>query len=106
MNYDLDARRSLIESEEGWRSNVARIPFIKFDPTWEVKVTPPYGGCLARFQVKLPSGQIKSVYLDFFDRCGCVGQPYWEVYPYRGDCGRALMDEVDLLIQMIRNEEP
>lgn len=93
--------RFKIEQQDQWRESIEKIPFIRFPADWQVQVIPPYGGAMARFRVKLPSGEDKSVYLDFYDRLGYMQQPYWEVYPYQGDVGRALLNETDLLLEMI-----
>jgi len=90
-----------IETREEWRKWMGRIPAIEFPAGWQVKVIPPFGGAMARFRV-LAGGKDISVYLDVFDRLGCVGAPYWEVYPYQGDVGRVPMDDVSGLIAMIQ----
>lgn len=96
--------RYKIEEQDKWRESIGTIPFIKFPAEWQVQVIPPFGGAMARFRVKLPSGADKSVYLDFHDRLGYMQQPYWEVYPVKGDCGRALLNETDLLLELIGDE--
>ena len=96
-----------IERREQWREyGMKAMPFFRFPPDWQVCFIAPFGGVLTRFVIKLPSGNTKSVYFDAHDAAGCVGQPYWEVYPYRGDCGRCMKDEADDLIRMIGDEEP
>ncbi|MEM6483814.1 MAG: hypothetical protein AAF662_02350, partial [Pseudomonadota bacterium] len=74
------------------------IPDITFDEGWRIRVIPPFAGAVARFRVN----EHTSVYLDCYDDLGCVGQPYWEVHPVDGDVGRALMNEVDELLDLIR----
>lgn len=101
---ELCLSRCRIEKQDKWHESIDTIPFIKFPTDWQVQVIPPFGGAMARFRVKLPSGVEKSVYLDFYDRLGYMRQPYWEVYPAKGDCGRALLNETDLLLELIGDE--
>lgn len=93
--------RYKIEREDKWRESIDVIPYIEFPPDWKVQVIPPFGGAMARFRVRLPSGDEKSVYLDFYDRLGYFGAPYWEVYPYEDDVGRCQMADVARLLEMI-----
>jgi len=90
-----------LERQENWEAHARNMPFFKFPPGWEVQINPPTGGALARFRVKLPSGEIKSIYFDAHNRLGYFGEPYWEVYPYQGDVGRCAQDESERLIEMI-----
>ena len=58
---------------------IEEIPYLQFKESWEVTVIPPFGGAVVRFLVK--KGDIgASVYLDCYDKLGCYGEPYWEVY--------------------------
>jgi hypothetical protein len=77
-----------------------KIPFIKFNPEWEVKAIPPYSGAIIRYIVKKGDNTV-SIYLDGYDILGYVGEPYWEIYPYENDVFRCMMNETDLLIQAI-----
>lgn len=85
------------------------VPFIPFDPAWEVSVIPPFSAD-ARFRVRRRDGkgETASVYLDFHQRLGLYGfnreqsNPYWEVYPVGNDVGRCAMTDVDRLVQLIR----
>jgi hypothetical protein len=113
MNNDLDLtmERHKVEAEQGWREEMDIIPWIKFPAHWEVQVIPPFGNASVRFRVKLPSGRIKSVYLDtrsalglYLTDSGDGLQPYWEVYPVQGDTGRCHKDDVDELLKMIEDE--
>lgn len=97
----MDMRRWDVEADEKWREIAGEIPFIKFPADWTVAVIPPFAGALARFRVKLPDGREKSIYLDFYDRLGYVGQPYWEIYPVLGDVERCLLNETDKLLAAI-----
>jgi hypothetical protein len=94
--------RAHVEENENWRDIMYKIPFIPFPPKWQIKPIPPFGGAVARFRVKLPNGKEKSVYLDWFDRLGCYGEPYWEVYPVDGDVGRCPVEDTESLIQLIK----
>jgi hypothetical protein len=96
--------RYTIEKQQGWRDEIAQIPWIKFPADWDVKIIPPFGDAVVRFQIRLPSGATKSIYLDSRDSLGYVGEPYWEVYPYQNDTGRCLIGEVDKLLQLIADE--
>lgn len=93
--------RYKIEEREKWREWAFKIPWLKFPEGWEVRSVPPFGGAIARFHVKNGDDFI-SVYLDCFDTLGCVGEPYWEVYPYKGDCTRFLLNETDGLLRCIQ----
>ena len=101
MNFE----RMETERKEKWDNCNSRLPFLDLDPGWQIKVLAPFCGAIARFQVKKESGHTVSIYADFHDALGCVGRPYWEVYPHGGDVGRCLIEETDILIQMIRESE-
>lgn len=97
--------RYKVEHEEGWREFCNKIPYIPFRKGWKVAPIPAFGGAVVRFMVKIPrcKDQI-SVYLDWNNNLGFYcdpPQPYWEVYPYRGDVGRCAMDDIRKLVQMI-----
>ena len=96
--------RYIIEHTEKWREICSQIPFIRFDPEWEIAVIPPFAGAVVRFLIRdplLPNSNV-SVYLGWFDALGCVGKPYWEVYPVDGDTERFLLVETDQLLASIR----
>ena len=44
--------RYKIEAEEKWREWSGKVPAIKFDAGWCVKVIPPFAGAMARFLVE------------------------------------------------------
>lgn len=71
-----------------WKSWPELIPFIQWPQEVEVKATPPFGGAVIRYNVKLRGVDNKiafvSVYLDCYNLMGCVDEPYWEIYPARG----------------------
>ena len=108
MSLDIEQimDRSRVEAAEDWRGEIATMPFIKFPHDWEIQVIPPFGGAVIRFRVRLPSGVVKSIYLDSRDALGCVGEPYWEVYPCDGDVGRCLKAETDQLLELMAKEQP
>jgi hypothetical protein len=95
--------RSIVETQEKWRESIQQIPYISFKEGWEVSIIPPFGGAMARFLVREKSNQKGrvSVYLDYFDNLGCVGKPYWEVYPIGNDTARHLLNETDDLVKTI-----
>ena len=98
--------RHLIESAENWMEWVDKIPNIKFDSNWLVRVIPPFAGVMARFKVLNPeTGYHASIYLDCHERLGMWDGPYWEVYPDTpdgNDTFRCDMNEVDELLKAIR----
>ena len=104
METSLYISRVTLEGKEGWRGYIFTMPFIQFPAGWKVSIIPPFAGAIARFRVQLPSGTVKSVYFDAFDRLGCMDEPYWEVHPYQGDCGRCFKDEIKELLEMIADE--
>lgn len=88
-----------IERDEKWREKMATIPFIRFPSTWLVQMTPPFGGAMVRFRVADGGEKEISVYLDMDDRLGCMGEPYWEIYPSGdGDTERFYMNDTQGLI--------
>ena len=101
MEFDKTIARLKIEHEDGWRTWVDKIPAIQFDADWQVKVIPPCGGVMVRFLI-LKGGKQASIYLDCYDVLGCVGHPYWEVYPVAGDVGRCDIDDIEQLLVLIR----
>jgi len=98
---------SYMEKHYQWRENIAVIPFIKFPADWGIQMIGPFSGAQARFRVRLPDGEEKSVYLDMHNELGYFcdddGEPapYWEVYPVDGDTGRAALNDTDELIRLI-----
>lgn len=98
--------RYKIEAEEKWRESMEVIPHINFPSEWAIQIIPPFAGAIVRFRVKIPNvpGDV-SIYLDFYDRLGSMGYPYWEVYPYQGDIGRCQMADVDELLRMIADRD-
>lgn len=91
------AEYSAMMEHEKWREE---IPFIKFPSDWEIKIAPPSVGAVIRFQVRKGNAWV-SVYLDCYGHLGAVSHPYWEVYPYDGDCFRCYMNNTDELLKAI-----
>lgn len=110
MNHQQHMKRLEVEVDQRWLEEMENIPFIQFPAGWKVQVIPPFHDAVVRFRVELPSGAVKSVYLDVRSSLGFYGgdfndpTPYWEVYPYRGDVGRCLRENVGLLLAMIEDE--
>jgi len=97
-----------MEKRYKWRENIGVIPFIKFPADWEIQIIGPFSGAQCRFRVRRPDHEVKSVYLDmncelgyFCDADGNEAA-YWEVYPVDGDIGRCGINEVDQLLDLIR----
>ena len=76
------------------------IPYIKFPNDWEVKIIPPFKNAVVRFLIKKGDAGV-SIYLDCYDRLGCYGQPYWEVYPHQNDVFRCDMKDTEALLKAI-----
>lgn len=103
--------RYKVEEDQKWRAEINRIPFLTFRSDWQVRVIPPFGDAVIRFQVILPSGTLKSIYMDSRHSLGIWGDlnnpqpdPYWEVYPYKGDVGRCDVADTIMLMEMIQDE--
>jgi hypothetical protein len=102
-------KRYHVEAEQDWKGEIARIPWLHFRGDWQVRIIPPFGDAVIRFQVTLPSGVLKSVYMDSRHALGVWGsldtpEPYWEVYPYKGDVGRCDLADTIMLMEMIQDE--
>ena len=89
-----------VERVEQWRDWAEKIPALKFNPDWEVKISPPFAGAIARFIV---NGKI-SVYLDAHCVLGFYldNAPYWEIYPVDGDTYRVGIDDTTELMEVIQ----
>lgn len=99
-------RDYLLEEAErqskNWRDYAFRMPYLKFDPDWEVAITPPFGNADARFRVK-KGNAVVSIYCDFDSNLGCMDEPYWEIHPIDGDCARYMLHDTEDLMQGIRS---
>jgi len=90
--------RFQVEIEEEWAKWRDKIPQIQFPNDWKVRIIPPLARAVIRFHVN-----DISIYLDCYDNLGCVGEPYWEIYPAAdGDCERFLMADVTGLLDGIK----
>jgi len=79
-----------------WAEVYLSAPFLSFPPDWEIQFIPPTCGATMRFRVRLRSvpSRTVSVYADYTDTLGSVGQPYWEIYPdAEGGTSRFLLAE-------------
>ena len=98
--------RSNIERNEKWREWCDKIPALRFDSDWDVKIIPPFGGAIARFTVTKGDKHV-SVYLDAFAELGLVYDdagdpvPYYEVYDGK-NTPRYYLDDVDEMMDYIR----
>ena len=90
-----------ISEADEWDKWQKEIPFINWPSEWGVKAIPAFAGAIIRYRVKTPKCEDVSVYLDCYDRLGCMRQPYWEVYPIDGDTFRCFLHETKELIDAI-----
>lgn len=109
-NYE---KRADVERIYEYRKWGSEIPYLEFPDSVLVKPIPPFGGAVARLNVqsKYNDKTYVSIYLDCYDALGCVGEPYWEVYPYPlkdddtgeeyEDCYRCLMNEGEELVKAV-----
>ena len=80
---------------------------LNFKEDWKIKVIPPFGGAVVRFQIKHKEDEDAwvSVYLDCYRELGAVDEPYWEVYPYQyedyEDVYRVILGNEDELLEKI-----
>lgn len=86
-----------------WDKWSKEIPYINFPDFMEVRAIPPTGTGIIRYNVRHKDNKDTwcSIYLDCYDLAGCVDEPYWELYPYKGDCFRCLINETDDLLAAI-----
>ena len=110
VDYSITTLRYQIESEENWKEWLRKIPSLRFDADWDIKVIPPFAGALARFWISKGENHV-SVYLDVFSRLGWMYDsdnnpiPYYEIYPSPDDpydIKRYHLDEVDEMMSDIR----
>lgn len=88
------------EQQMEHRKWAKEIPYIQFPADWKVQITPPFAGAVVRFRVQKDDMEV-SIYLDCYDRLGCYGSPYWEVYPHEGDVFRCDMSDTEILLNAI-----
>nr|WP_302577875.1 hypothetical protein [Methanobrevibacter arboriphilus] len=75
-------KRYEIESSENWMEWRNKIPYLDFPSDWQIKINPPFGGALIRFNAKKNDKEV-SVYLDVNNALGYYdleGTPYWEIF--------------------------
>jgi len=77
--------KTKMAEEYEWMKWVEELPYLNFKDDWKIKVIPPFGGAIARFQIKHKDDKDAwvSVYLDCYGELGAMKHPYWEVYPYQ-----------------------
>ena len=95
---------SVIYKNQEWRKWSKEIPYIPIKnlSEYEVRAIPPFGGAVIRYNFRNPKNEkFCSIFLDCYDRLGCFGEPYWEIYPYSVDVTRVSMEEVDRLVELI-----
>lgn len=100
MNYEDFNKVYEVERIMEYNKWCGEIPYIKFPTDWEVQIIPPFAGAVARFKIRKGDASV-SIYLDCYDRLGCYGQPYWEVYPHHDDVFRCDMADTDSLLKAI-----
>lgn len=93
---------SRVTEEFEWNDWAIKIPFIQWPSDWMVKAVPPFSTGIIRYWIKrTDSDGFVSVYLDCYDMAGSCGSPYWEIYPYEGDCYRCGINKIDELLDAI-----
>ena len=95
------ARLYQVEKDFEWDKWENLIPLISWPDGWLVKAIPPFGGAIVRYIIQTPTYPRVSVYLDGYDLLGYFGEPYWEVYPHKGDVFRCALYDVDSLLEAI-----
>lgn len=96
-DYMLPHKYGQLMEHEKWRKE---IPYLQFPADWSVQITPPFAGAVVRFRIKKDNAEV-SIYLDCYDRLGCYGSPYWEVYPHHDDTFRCDMTDTESLLKAI-----
>lgn len=86
-SQNIQKKRHEVEAEQNWIDEAETVPYIQFPSDWQIKIIPPFSDAVIRFRVHLPSGTVKSFFLDsrcslekHFDAAG-KPIPYWEVSP-------------------------
>lgn len=102
MSIDNTIQRLQIERDEKWKDIVREMPSLRFPKKWRVTINPPFAGAIVRFVVEY-KGKYVSVYADFYDKLGIVGEPYWEIYPYEGDNYRCKLKDTNKLLDAIEH---
>ena len=104
MFDDIEIERGLASSKVKklfeWDKWSKEIPRLNFNSDWNVRIIPPFGGAIIRFNCE-KNGNHADVYLDCYDELGYFGSPYWEIYPYDNDVYRCGINETEELLQRI-----
>ena len=88
--------------DEYYREWIEKIPRVVFDPMWDVRAIPPFGGALIRYHIRHNGAKV-SIYLDGDNSLGYGPEPaYWEVYPFEDDVWRCAIDETSDLVAAIQ----
>jgi len=103
LNYENIIARSKVESAEKWDNIISKVPMLNFKEKWDVKIIPPFAGAVARFTINKDGEQVCSVYLDWYNRLGIYGSPYYELYPFEDDIKRYSLEETKELMEDINN---
>lgn len=94
-----------VSKEKKWNDYFDKIPFFKLPDGYEISIKPPIVMADARFIVKRPNGQTRSVYLDLHCNLGYFDGPHWEVYPDKyGDNSRVALDDMEGLVKLLTEE--
>lgn len=99
-DIEIFSARLRIESQEEWRESSDLTPAFSLPRGWKIKIIPPFGGAMERFQIQKGDGWV-SVYFDAYGRLGAMDFPYYEIYPYKGDVARFSVDEIDEMLKAI-----
>lgn len=96
-----------VDTIREYRKWCREIPALKFDPNWEIRIIPPFGGAIVRFTADY-NGKHVSVYFDAYSELGYMYDsndepiPYWEVFD-GNDCSRYLLGKEDEMMEHIKN---
>jgi len=101
LDYENIIARSKVESAEKWNDIISKVPMLNFKKEWDVKIIPPFAGAVVRFTINKDGVQVCSIYLDWYDRLGICGSPYYELYPFEYDTKRYSLEETKELIDDI-----
>lgn len=100
--------RAQIETSEDWRGWCKKIPELRFDNDWNVRIIPPFAGALTRFVISKNNKSV-SVYLDGYSELGFMYDkndnpvPYFEIYPAPdSDTRRYFLNETEEMMNDIR----
>jgi len=102
-DFELEMQRGIIEGKEKWRELSQQIPPLHFKEEWDVKIIPPFAGAVARFNITYKD-KFVSVYLDWYERLGWFGSPYYELYDgedtirYALNQTNEMMDDIDKIL--------